>query len=134
MTDSTRATIWYILSRAFGMVLRTVQATVPSVRMAAGHSRNEAFLFRAYAQYSAGGVVVDISFDVQVKDRHVHTVGDIAWEDGLIIRSLMDRVVDREFCDEQLLVTHASCFASECENHANLIANALNEGRDRSAR
>src|SRR3954447_509006 len=80
MTDATRETIWSILGDAFGAVLHSLQATMPEVRMAAGHSHNEAFPFRAYAEYSIGERVVDLSFDVQVKDSRIHAFGDIAFE------------------------------------------------------
>jgi hypothetical protein len=129
MTDSTRATIWHILNNAFHKVLHTVQADVPTVRMSAGHSQNEAFLFRAFAQYSAGGIVVVISFDVQVQNLQVHVFGDLAWEDGLIIKSLMETVIGSEACDEQFLISQAYTFASQCEHNAFLIASALGEGR-----
>ena len=64
MTDATRGTIWSILSVAFGSILRSVQATMPGARMTAGHSHNDAFPFRAYAEYAIGEQVVDLSFDV----------------------------------------------------------------------
>jgi hypothetical protein len=66
MTDATRGTIWSILSDAFGAILRSLQATMPEARMTAGHSHNEAFPFRASAQYSLGEQVVVLSFDVPI--------------------------------------------------------------------
>lgn len=129
MTDFTRARIWHMLNNAFHTVLRTVQADLPTVRMSAGHSQNEAFLFRAYAQYSAGGVVVVISFDIQVQNTQVHIFGDLAWEDGLIIKDLMETVVGVETCDEKFLLFQVEVFASQCEQHAVLVASALGEGR-----
>ena len=88
MTDATRGAIWSILSDAFRAILHSLQATMPEARMTAGHSHNEAFPFRAYAEYSLGDQVVDLSFDVQVKGSQVHTFGDIALENGLVVKDL----------------------------------------------
>jgi hypothetical protein len=118
-------TIWSILSEAFQTILRTLQTTVPGTRMTAGHSHNDVFPFRAYADYSNGSQVVDLSFDVQVKDSQLHASGDIALEDGLVIESLMQTVISAESCDEQLLVTRVREFALQCQQHAGLIAKEL---------
>ena len=98
MTEATRGTIWSILSDAFGSILRLLQATMPAARMLAGHSHNEAFPFRAFAEYSSEDQVVDLSFDVQVKDSRIHAFGDIALENGLIVKDLMQAVVGPESC------------------------------------
>jgi hypothetical protein len=124
MTDATRGTIWSILSDAFGSILRSLQATMPGARMSAGHSHNEAFPFRAYAEYSIGEQVVDLSFDVQVKDSQIHASGDIALENGLIVKDLMQVVTGSESCEE-LLIEHAREFALQSQRNANLIARKL---------
>jgi hypothetical protein len=123
MTDATRATIWSVLSDAFGTVLRAIQATVPEVTMASGHSHNAAFLFRAYAEYSAGGRVVVLSFDVQVKDCQVHAFGDIALEDGLIVKDLVETVIGPVSSDDERLVARVRAFALQFQQNSNLIAN-----------
>jgi len=124
MTDATRGAIWSILSDAFGSILRSLQATMPGARMSAGHSHNEAFPFRAYAEYSIGEQVVDLSFDVQVKDSQIHASGDIALENGLIVKDLMQVVTGSESCEE-LLIEHAREFALQSQRNANLIARKL---------
>jgi hypothetical protein len=124
MTDATRGTIWSILSDAFGSILRSLQATMPGARMSAGHSHNEAFPFRAYAEYSIGEQVVDLSFDVQVKDSRIHASGDIALENGLIVKDLMQVVAGSESCEE-LLIEHAREFALQSQRNADLIARKL---------
>jgi hypothetical protein len=117
-------TIWSILSDAFGGILRSLQATMPEARMAIGHSHNEAFPFRTYAEYSIGEQVVDLSFDVQVKDSQVHASGDIAREHGLIVQDLMQADVGPEPCEE-LLIAHARDFALQSQRNAGLIARKL---------
>ncbi len=124
MTDETRRTIWSILSDAFGSILRSLQATMPGARMTAGHSHNDAFPFRAYAEYSIGEQVVDLSFDVQVKDSRIHALGDIALENGLIVKDLMQVVIGPESCEE-LIIPHAREFASQSQQNADLIARKL---------
>jgi hypothetical protein len=124
MTDATRGTIWSILSDAFGSILRSLQATMPGTRMSAGHSHNEAFPFRAYAEYSIGEQVVDLSFDVQVKGSRIHASGDIALENGLIVKDLMQVVAESESCEE-LLIEHAREFAWQSQRNADLIARKL---------
>jgi hypothetical protein len=124
MTDATRGAIWSILSDAFGSILRSVQGTMPGARMTAGHSYNDAFPFRAYAEYSIGEQVVDLSFDVQVKDSRIHAMGDIALENGAIVKDLMQAVVEPGSCDE-LLISHARAFALESQRNADLIARNL---------
>jgi hypothetical protein len=124
MTDATRGAIWSILSDAFGSILRSLQATMPGARMSAGHSHNEAFPFRAYAEYSIGEQVVDLSFDVQVKDSRIHASGDIALENGLIVKDLMQVVAGSESCEE-LLIEHAREFALQSQRNADLIARKL---------
>ncbi len=125
MTDATRATIWSVLSEAFGTILRAIQATVPEATMAAGHSHNPVFPFRAYAEYSAGVHVVVLSFDVQMKDGQLHAFGDIALEDGLIVEDLMETVIGPASSDDKALVAHVSTFALQCRQSSNLIANEL---------
>ena len=130
MTDATRGAIWSILSDAFRAILHSLQATMPEARMTAGHSHNEAFSFRAYAEYSLGDQVVDLSFDVQVKGSQVHTFGDIALENGLVVKDLMQAVVSPESCEE-LLITHAREFALQSQRNTDLIARELGLlGRD----
>jgi hypothetical protein len=124
MTDATRETIWSILSDAFGAVLHSLQATMPEASMAAGHSHNEAFPFRAYAEYSIGERVVDLSFDVQVKNSRLHAFGDIAFENGLVVKDLMQAVVGPE-SSEELLIAHAREFALQSQRNADLIARKL---------
>jgi hypothetical protein len=125
MTDATRATIWSVLSDAFWTILRAVQATVPDVTLALGHSHNAAFLFRAYAEYSLGVHVVVLSFDVQVKDCQVYAFGDIALEDGLIVEDFGEAVIDPAPSDDALLVAHVKAFALQFQENANPIANEL---------
>jgi hypothetical protein len=125
MTDMTRTTVWSILSEAFQTILHTLQATMPEVRMAAGYSHNDVFPFRAYAEYSKGDQVVDLSLDVQMKHSQIHVFGDIALEGGLVIKALMETVVSGEPCDERLLVTHVKDFALQSQQHSDLIASEL---------
>jgi hypothetical protein len=125
MTDATRATIWSVLSEAFGAILRPIQATVSEVTMATDHSHNAAFPFRAYAEYSAGVHVVVLSFDVQVKDCQLRALGDIALEDGLIVEDLMETVIGPASSDDEALVAHVRAFALQCRQSSKLIANEL---------
>ena len=97
---------------------------MPGARMTAGHSHNEAFPFRAYAEYSIGEQVVDLSFDVQVKDSRIHALGDIALENGLIVKDLIQAVVGPESCEE-LLISHAREFVLQSQRSADLIARKL---------
>jgi hypothetical protein len=127
MTDATRGTIWSILSDAFGTILRCLQTTMPGARMSAGHSDNETFPFRAYAEYSIGEQVVDLSFDVQVKGSRIHASGDIGLENGLIVKNLMQAVAGPDSCEESL-IGHAREFASQSQQHADLIARKLGGG------
>jgi hypothetical protein len=124
MTDATRATIWSILSEAFGVILRSLQATLPEARMTAGHSHNEAFPFRAYAEYSIGDQVVDLSFDVQVKDSQMHASGDVALDNGLIVKDLMHAVIEPKSC-EDLLISYVREFAVQSQRDTALIAREL---------
>jgi len=124
VTDATRGTIWSILSDAFGAILRFLQATMPEARMTAGHSHNEVFPFRAFAEYSIGEQVVDLSFDLQVKDSQIHAFGDIALENGLVVKDLMRTVVSPNCCDEQLMI-RAREFALQSQQNADLIAREL---------
>ena len=110
MTDATRAVMWSILSDAFGGILHSVRATMPEATMTAGHSHNEAFPFRAFAEYSIGEQAVDLSLDVQVKDSHVHASGDIALDNGLIVRDLM-HVDAGPDTSEELVIGRAREFA-----------------------
>jgi len=121
MTDETRMTLWSIISEAFQTILHTLLATMPEVRMTAGHSHNDVFPFRAYAEYSKGGHVVDLSFDVQVKDHQLYAFGDIALEDGLVIKSLMETVISADPCDVRLLIAHVTDVALQCQQHIDLI-------------
>ena len=125
MTDATRGTIWSIVSDAFGSILCSLQATVPGAKMTTGHSHNEAFPFRAHAEYSVGDQVVDLSFDVQVKDSRIYAFGDIALENGLIIKDLMQAVAGPESCEESL-IEHAREFALRSQRNADLIVLKLN--------
>jgi hypothetical protein len=130
MTDATRGAIWSILSDAFRAILRSLQATMPEARMTAGHSHDKAFPFRAYAEYSMGDRVVELSFDVQVKGSQLHAFGDIALEDGLVVKDLMQAVVGPESCEE-VLITHAREFALQSQRNTDLIARKLGLlGRD----
>lgn len=127
MTDITRTSLWAVLSKAFQTVLRTLQANTPDVRMTAGHSHNDVFPFRAYAEYSKGDRVIDLSFDVQTKDSGICVLGDIAQGNGLIIKSVTDIEIVAEACDERLLIAHATAFASECQRYVDLIAAELGQ-------
>jgi hypothetical protein len=129
MKDATRVTVWSILSEAFAKVLRAVQATVPEATMKSGRSHNEAFLFRAYAEYLAEGHVVDISFDVQMKDSQIHVFGDIASEDGIIVRSLMDTTINTDSADDELFIAQVRTFVLLCEQNVNAISDELHRVR-----
>jgi hypothetical protein len=124
MTDATRATIWSILSDVFGGILRSLQATMPEARMTAGHSHNEAFPFRAYAEYSIGEQVVDLSFDVQMKGSQIHASGDVALENGLIVKDLMQAVIGPRK-SEDMIIDQAREFALQAQRNAGLIAREL---------
>jgi hypothetical protein len=130
MTEATRGVIWSIVSDAFGSILHSLQATMPGARMTAGHSHNQVFPFRAYAEYSIGEQVVDLTFDVQVKDSHIHAFGDIALENGLILKDLMQAVAEPDSCEESL-IAHAREFALQSQRNSDLIARSL--GQDRPA-
>jgi len=95
--------------------------------MTAGHSHNEAFPFRAYADYSIGEQVLELSFDVQVKDSRIHALGDIALENGLVVKELMQAVGGTESCEE-LLIEHAREFALQSQRNTDLIARKLGGG------
>ena len=127
MTDVTRTTLWAVLSEAFQTVLCTLQANTPDVRMRAGHSHNDVFPFRAYAEYSKSDRVVDLSFDVQAKDSGICVSGDIARGDGLVIMTVTDVELVAEACDDRLLIAHATGFASECQQYVDLIAAELDQ-------
>jgi hypothetical protein len=135
MTDETRTTLWLILSEAFQTILDALRATMPEVRMMAGHSHNDWFPFRAYAQYSKSEHVVVLSFDVHAKELQVHVSGDICLNDGTIIHDLMRTTADADSCDKQLLITHAVRFVLQCQQDIGLIASeldrAITENQDR---
>jgi hypothetical protein len=100
----------------------------PGARMTAGHSHNEVFPFRAFAEYSIGEQVVDLTFDVQVKGSGIHALGDIARENGLILKDLMQALAESDSCEE-LLIAHAREFALRSPRNLDLIAK--NRGQDR---
>lgn len=119
--------MWCRLHNAFQVVLRIVQADLPTVRMLTNYYQNAAFLFRAHAEYWGGETVVVISFNVQVKKHKVHVFGDIAWEDGLIIKDLMETIVGSETCNEEFILSQTDIFASQCEQDAALVSSALGD-------
>jgi hypothetical protein len=71
-----------------------------------------------------GDQVVDLSFDVQVKGSQLHAFGDIALENGLVVKELMQAVVGPE-SREELLITLAREFALQSQRNTDLIARKL---------
>jgi hypothetical protein len=125
MTDPTRMQIWSLLNEAFETVLHTVQALVPGITMETGVSKNEAFLLRAYAQYTGGHQIVVISFDVQVKDREVYLFGDIDLDNGHVIKELLQCSIDAASCNEDVVVSRVKEFAVQCKGNSAFIATEL---------
>jgi hypothetical protein len=60
-----------------------------------------------------------------VKDSRIHAFGDIALENGLIIKDLMQAVAGPESCEESL-IEHAREFALRSQRNADLIVLKLN--------
>lgn len=89
MNQATRERMWIVLNAAYNEVLRTLQRSVPDVKMEAGHHHNDAFLFWSYAEYVAGQRAVTISFNVQAKESQLKIWGDLAMEDGFILEDIM---------------------------------------------
>src|SRR6266702_2850212 len=121
MTDSTRLQIWSVLSEAFRTILDAVQVRVPAARMTTGHGQNQAFLFRSYADFTAGEQEVVISFDIQVKDSKTHLFGCINSETGDMFAELFDSWLDGALCTEEVLVRQVEEFTSICRGNADLI-------------
>lgn len=67
---------------------------------------------------------MDAIADVVMKDLRIHASGDIALENGLIVKDLMQAVVEPESCEE-LLIAHAREFALQSQRNADLIAKKL---------
>jgi hypothetical protein len=121
MKNTTRNEIWSILNEAFGLILNTLQNTVPSVMMQAGQHQNDAFLFWAYAEYSVSERVIVISFNIQVTGKKLRVWGDIAKENGVVLKDVMNMIINDGDDAEAGLGSRAREFASDCQKETKLI-------------
>jgi hypothetical protein len=126
MTEAVRQKTWSILRAAFETILRTLQVDVSSATLTMNHSYNEAFLFRAYAEYSSRGTVIVISFDVQMIGDQIMISGDIADERGLILNNVIDASIASTDC-EIGVIRNAEEFASRCMGEIGLLKSNLND-------
>ena len=93
--------------------------------MEAGHHNNDAFWFRGYAEYSARERVVVISFNIQEKDGRLRVWGDIAQEDGNVLKDIMNAAIKLSPDVDQGLIETAKRFALECKKELALVETNL---------
>jgi hypothetical protein len=125
MTDATRSEINALLGRGYDRILGLVRQRIPDVSMQMGDHHNDFFSFRSYAQYSAGERTIVISVDVKSRDRRLLFSSDIAQENGVVLKDVIDVSVDDNPEGENQLVGYAREFAATCESYAPLIAQEL---------
>ncbi len=121
MTDATRSKIWSPLEGAFADVYQTLHSLVPGVKMQCGHHWNEAFAFWAYAEFSAGGRTVVISFSVQANGDHFDIWGDVAKEDGYVLREVMRATINGTSDGDDQFIDKSGEFARRCKRETSAL-------------
>jgi hypothetical protein len=125
MTNATRELIWSVLHAAFAQIEFELKRTMPTLRLLSGHSSNEAFLFRAYGEYWLGARNVVISFDIRIRDDKLLIDGDIAAEDGTILKDIMQVSVPKPANLADVCVSCAQDFADLCKRESETIKAGL---------
>jgi hypothetical protein len=125
MKDTTRSEVWSILAEAFLSIQHELENEVPSVKTQMGQNHNDDFWFRAYAGYSVPEREIVISFDVQMKANQLHVSGDIALEQGMVLKEMVDVKIQQAAKIDGSLLEIARRFALCCKDEAQLIKAAL---------
>jgi hypothetical protein len=127
--DAVRSQIWSLLNEAFLGVFQEVKCDLPLVKMQSGQNWNEAFPFRAYADFCVdlgtdNERSVVISFDIWAHGGQIKISADISRESGLILKELLGVLLD-DASDEDHIVELAREVASLCGRNTALIRKEL---------
>lgn len=129
MTDALRAELWTILCAAFQSVCREVQYSIPAATVTMGHSHNDVFPFRAYAEFVNVNKVVVISFDIESRGSEIHSVGDMSLETGQIVETLLSATNHAMPSIDAALLSHAQGFSLKCHEVTEQLIATLLGGR-----
>lgn len=122
MTEELRLELWQILSSTYEAIAQSLRPSIPDLRMQSGHNRNDAFLFRSYAEYWVNDDnSVVLSLDIQSVGGRIHISGDISRSSGFILDETLDSMID----SEAELASYVREFASACEANVSLICPEL---------
>jgi hypothetical protein len=126
VTETTREQLVALLNDVYNQTLHLIRQMLPSVSMEARDSRNDNFPFRSYAQYSHNRRVIVISVDVKIRNGKLLLSGDIAREDGYVIKEIfVDLSVSDDAESEVKLVSHINNLFPTCHDNASLIQKEL---------
>ena len=125
MTQTTREKMIGLLNGVYSQMLHLIRQAVPNVSMEVRDSRNENFPFRSYAQFSHEARVIVISVDVKVRDGKLLLSGDIAREDGFVLKDIVEISVADDSEGEVKLVSQLNNIVSSCYDNARLIQGEL---------
>jgi len=114
-----------LLNGVYSQMLHLIRQAVPNVSMEVRDSRNENFPFRSYAQFSHEARVIVISVDVKVRDGKLLLSGDIAREDGFVLKDIVEISVADDSEGEVKLVSQLNNIVSSCYDNARLIQGEL---------
>lgn len=124
MTEATLSHISRLLSEAFFDVRQEIRSNMPNIAVDSGHYCNDAFAFRAYAEFTNDRRVVVISFNIQLSTTQIKIWGDIARENGFVVKDVTQTTLDSMSSDSQV-VDVAQRFASMCKEETALICQEL---------
>jgi len=125
MNELTRARIWSILNDGFEAIHETTLSSDLDVKVKSGHQRNPAFLFWAYAEFSLAGRTIVISFNIKRREAKIEVWGDIAREDGFVVKDIIRTEIEETVDYENRLVDLALKFVADCEKETELIVQEL---------
>jgi len=125
VTQTTREKMIGLLNGVYSQMLHLIRQAVPNVSMEVRDSRNENFPFRSYAQFSHEARVIVISVDVKVRDGKLLLSGDIAREDGFVLKDIVEISVADDSEGEVKLVSQLNNIVSSCYDNARLIQGEL---------
>lgn len=124
MTDLMRQKIWTVVNEGFSEILQALRETNPRIVMDCGYRHTAAFLFRAYAQYTAKERVIVISLDIKATSEAIRIWGDLSRENGDVLKDLIDVVMTKAEYENRFLAL-AKDFVLGCQKCVPVIGTEL---------
>jgi len=125
MNQNTRTELWTILSNAFRAIELTLHNRVPGLTTRSGYHGRDGYLFRAYGQYKTQRGVIIISFSIKLIGEQLHIAGDLAHDQGYVLKDLMRVALEDQSDVEQRVKEIAMQFAALCKTEVLTIEDAL---------